>query len=79
MGKTAQIEQDRAFFSRTVETIIRVGIIAVLVIYCFQIVRPFIIPVVWGVIIAVAAYPGFLWLKNCLAVAAPWRRRCLPC
>lgn len=66
MDKPARLAQDKAFFSRTVETIIRVGIIAVLVVYCFQIVRPFLIPMVWGIVIAVAAYPSFLRLQDLL-------------
>jgi predicted PurR-regulated permease PerM len=66
VDKSGQLAQDKASFNRTVETLIRLGIIAVLVVYCFQIVRPFIIPVLWGVIIAVAVYPGFLSLRELL-------------
>ena len=58
--------RDRAFLNRTVEATIRIGLIAVLVLYCFQIVRPFLIPVVWGVIIAVALHPNYLWLQRVL-------------
>ena len=58
--------KDRAFLNRTVEATIRIGLIAVLVLYCFQIVRPFLIPVVWGVIIAVALHPNYLWLQRVL-------------
>jgi predicted PurR-regulated permease PerM len=74
MDKPASPAQDRAFFNRVVETIIRVAAIAILAMYCFQIVRPFIIPVVWGVIIAVAVHPGFVRMRTALggrnAVAA---------
>jgi predicted PurR-regulated permease PerM len=34
-----------------------------LIAWCFQIVRPFITPIVWGAIIAIAAYPGYQWLQ----------------
>jgi predicted PurR-regulated permease PerM len=64
MNESARQSQDKAFFHRVVETIIRVAVIAILAIYCFQIIRPFIIPVVWGVIIAVAAHPGFVRLRT---------------
>jgi predicted PurR-regulated permease PerM len=57
---------DDAFLNRAVETTIRIGLLAILVIYCFQIVRPFIIPVVWGMIIAVAVYPNYQWLQRLL-------------
>jgi predicted PurR-regulated permease PerM len=60
------VTRDRAFLSRTVEATVRVALIAVLVLYCFQIVRPFLIPVVWGVIIAVAVYPNYLWMQGIL-------------
>jgi len=66
MDKPASPPQDRAFFNRVVDTIVRVAAIAILVLYCFQIVRPFIIPVVWGVIIAVAVHPGFMRLRTAL-------------
>jgi predicted PurR-regulated permease PerM len=66
MNDPVRNEEDRRFRERTVETLIRVGVIVGLVVYCFQIVRPFIIPVVWGIIIAVAEYPGYLRLRAML-------------
>jgi len=66
MNTTVSVTRDRAFLSRTVEATVRIGLIAVLVLYCFQIVRPFLIPVVWGVIIAVAVHPNYLWLQRLL-------------
>jgi predicted PurR-regulated permease PerM len=46
--------------------IIRVGALAVLVFWCFRILQPFFIPVLWGVIIAVAIYPLYQMLVNFL-------------
>ncbi len=66
VDKPAELAKDKAFFNRVVETVIRVAVIAVLAIYCFQIVRPFIVPVVWGVIITVAVHPGFVRLRAAL-------------
>lgn len=63
MNDSVGSEDDQRFRARTVETVIRVGVLAALVVYCLQIVRPFLMPVVWGVIIAVAAYPRFLHLR----------------
>jgi predicted PurR-regulated permease PerM len=45
------------FISNALEATIRIVVLAVLVLWCFQIVRPFIIPVVWGIIIAIAVNP----------------------
>lgn len=42
--------------------VIRLGVLAILVIWCFRILQPFILPVVWGIIIAVAIYPLYQWL-----------------
>ena len=64
MNTTISTIKDRAFLNRTVEATVRIGLIAILVLYCFQIVRPFLIPVVWGVIIAVAVHPNYLWLQR---------------
>ena len=50
---------DKVFVRRAVEASIRIGLVALLVAWCFQIVRPFIEPVVWGIIIAVAVYPAY--------------------
>jgi len=54
--------EDRAFLNRAVETSIRIGLIALLVIWCFQVVRPFIQPIVWGIILAIAVHPAHLRL-----------------
>ena len=54
--------EDRAFFKRALETSIRIGLIALLVIWCFQVVRPFIQPIVWGIILAIAVRPAHLRL-----------------
>jgi predicted PurR-regulated permease PerM len=66
MNDSVDSEDDKRFRARTVETVIRIGVLAALVVYCFLIVRPFIIPVVWGIIIAVATYPGFQRLRGML-------------
>ncbi len=55
------------FRTRAVEAAIRIGMIALLALWCFQIVEPFIAPIVWGVIIAVAVYPLYLRLVTTLA------------
>ncbi len=60
-----QIEHDpeeRVFLRRMVEATIRIGVLAVLVFWSFDIVRPFIIPIIWGLIIAVAIYTPYCWL-----------------
>jgi predicted PurR-regulated permease PerM len=52
-------ESDRHFLNLTVEAALRIGLLAALVVWCFDIARPFLVPILWGVIIAVAVYPGY--------------------
>ena len=54
------------FTQNTIEAAVRLGLLLLLAALCFQIVTPFIMPVLWGVIIAVAIYPLFTKLKSAL-------------
>jgi predicted PurR-regulated permease PerM len=54
------------FTKNSIEAAIRLGLLVLLAIYCFNIIKPFILPVIWGVIIAVAVYPLFKKLKSLL-------------
>lgn len=56
--------EDRAIIRRVLETSMHIGVVALLVIYCFQVVRPFIQPFAWGVILAVAIHPAYLRLRG---------------
>ena len=65
---------DRLFMQRTVEAAIRIGAIAALIIWCFLIAQPFLVPIVWGAIIAVAVFHGYkrlvTWLGGRRVTAA---------
>ena len=54
------------FTHNTIEAAVRLGLLLLLAAWCFKIITPFIVPVVWGVIIAVAIYPLFVKLKSAL-------------
>jgi predicted PurR-regulated permease PerM len=66
--------KEKEFVGRALEATIRVGVVLVLVLWCFQIVRPFVVPAIWGAIIAVATHGAYLRLERLLggrrAVAA---------
>jgi predicted PurR-regulated permease PerM len=49
---------------QALEAITRIGVVALLVIWCFEIVRPFVVPIVWGIIIAVATFPLYRKLRG---------------
>jgi len=48
------------------EAAIRIGLVVLWVGWCFQILRPFVIPIIWGMIIAVAIYPIYGYLRTLL-------------
>ena len=66
MPETPPHQSTTDFTQITIEAAIRLGLLMLLAAWCFMIVYPFIGPVMWGVIIAVAIYPLFLKLKSAL-------------
>lgn len=58
--------QRKEILATALEGTVRIGILLLLVAWCFSIIRPFFIPIAWGVIIAVSAYPGYLRLRHWL-------------
>jgi predicted PurR-regulated permease PerM len=58
--------QQKEVVATALEATVRIGILVLLVAWCFSIVRPFFIPIAWGVIIAVSAYPGYVGLRRLL-------------
>jgi predicted PurR-regulated permease PerM len=74
MSEPNQVSLDKAFLNRALETTIRVGLVAALALYCFQILKPFLSLIIWGIIIAIAVYPGYrrvvAWLGERRKIAA---------
>ena len=57
MDKLSERNDSKLFISNMVESAIRIGLIFVLLVFTYDIIRPFILPVIWGAIIAVALLP----------------------
>lgn len=57
-------ETDERFVSRALEATIRIGLVLALLGWCFNIIRPFVGPVAWAMIIAVAVHPAYAALRN---------------
>jgi len=57
MSKVSQPSDDDLFIRRTIEAVIQIGLLFVLVIWSYDIIKPFVIPALWGIIITVAVYP----------------------
>jgi len=66
MKNDNQISDDKIFVNRAIEATIRIGLIVLLVTMCFLIIKAFIAPVLWGVIIAVGIYPLYQKLAAAL-------------
>jgi predicted PurR-regulated permease PerM len=58
--------EDRSFLDRAVEASIRIGLIALIVFWCFQVVRPFVEPIVWAIILVFLSQPAYRWLTRVL-------------
>ncbi|WP_223296191.1 AI-2E family transporter [Shewanella halifaxensis] len=52
-----QHNQNKLFISNMMESAIRIGLLFILIVWTFDIIKPFVIPVLWGAIIAVALMP----------------------
>ena len=49
---------------KAIEITIKIGALLIIFIECYEIIRPFITPIIWAAIIAVAAKPISDWLEN---------------
>lgn len=57
MDNRQQGLQKKFFVSNMMESAIRIGLLFALIVWTYDIIRPFVIPVLWGAIIAVALMP----------------------
>jgi len=66
MNTSSQPSNDKLFVARALEATIHIGLVVLLLYWCFKIGQPFIQIIVWGIIIAVAIHPGYKRLKSAL-------------
>src|SRR5271165_5981672 len=62
-----RIAKDKAQLNQALEVFIQISLAALLVVGCLVILRPFVPLIMWGIIIAVASYPGFRKLQSALS------------
>ncbi|MBK1828902.1 AI-2E family transporter [Haloferula rosea] len=60
MSEASENKPGESLTAQAIEVAIRVGLVLILAVWAFKIISPFINPVLWGVILAVAFYPLFL-------------------
>lgn len=64
MTDETSVPLSRRPIHQAVEAAIRIGLVFLLAAWCFLIVEPFIIPILWGMIIAIASHPFYSWLRD---------------
>jgi predicted PurR-regulated permease PerM len=64
MNSLSPENSTKDYVSKAIEITIRLGLLFFIFGWCFQIISPFISPVVWGMIIAIAVYPLYKGLKK---------------
>ena len=55
---------EKGYLDKALDVAVRLSIVAVIIFSCFKIFQPFMMPVIWAIIIAVALHPLFLKLKR---------------
>jgi predicted PurR-regulated permease PerM len=58
--------RDTDFTNRAIEVSIRIGLLVLLIAACLAILRPFLSLIAWGIIVAIAVYPGYQKMKDVL-------------
>ncbi|MGD8434893.1 MAG: AI-2E family transporter, partial [Syntrophobacterales bacterium] len=66
MTEPDNITKEKASTGPAIDIAIRIGVIALLIVLCFQILRPFLSLVIWGAILAIALYPVCRRLREVL-------------
>ncbi|MCX6305676.1 MAG: AI-2E family transporter [Bacteroidetes bacterium] len=66
MEKFTTPSDDSYHIGKSLEVIIKVGLVLGLITWCFIILKPFLMITLWGVIIAIAVYPMYKHLKALL-------------
>mgnify|MGYP001819222422 CR=1 FL=1 len=54
---------DPLFVRNMLESSLRIGLVFLLLVWSYDIIRPFVVPILWGAIIAMAAFPLVKWLE----------------
>ena len=66
MNESVSDKTPHELMRKATEVAIRLFLLAGVVLWCFLIFQPFLMPVVWGIVIAVALSPAYFWLESLL-------------
>ena len=56
-AKSIKKDNQKAFIVNSIEATVRIGLALLVVYLCIDIIRPFFVPILWGLIIAISLYP----------------------
>jgi predicted PurR-regulated permease PerM len=59
-----QISRQHLFIDGAIQLVIRLGLLGLLIVWTFLIIRPFVPILTWSAVLAVAFYPAFSWLAK---------------
>jgi predicted PurR-regulated permease PerM len=59
----SRAKYDPLFVRNMIESALRISLVALLLILSYEIIEPFTVPILWGAIIAMAAFPLVTWLE----------------
>lgn len=65
--KTHSMPNDNEFTKKPIETTIKIAMTLLLLVWCFYIIQPFIVPLVWSLIITISIYPIYTRLLPVLS------------
>ncbi|MCZ6487418.1 MAG: AI-2E family transporter [Gammaproteobacteria bacterium] len=55
-------KKQRVFIVNSIEATVRIGLVVLVIYLCLTIIRPFFVPILWGLIIATSLYPIHKWV-----------------
>ena len=62
MSNSSVEKDDSSSSTIDIDLLIRIGLSFMLMVWCFEIIRPFVSPILWGVVISIGTYPVYQWL-----------------
>jgi predicted PurR-regulated permease PerM len=64
MSDSRNDQQHQDLQGKATQVTVRLAVVGLLAYWCFAIFRPFLMPLVWGVVLAVAFRPAFAWIER---------------
>jgi len=72
MNKPESDFTDERIYKIAIDTTLRIGLLLAMIYWCFQIMSPFLYPIIWGAIIAVASYGSYQRLSSAMGDRPTW-------